>query len=417
MFFRLLFKSFARRRSRKVVAVLAVWIGISLVVALLTLGLDVGDKMNRELSSFGSNIKLLPASAAISVEVGGYELAPSVDRSYLPESGLAALASVFWWNNLLGIVPRVWARGEVDGKESPLLGVVWDSAEDEKRAARTVYQHWKVRGAWPSTDKECLIGSDLATRRDLRIGDRVDVKGDAGAMALQIAGIASTGGIEDGALIASLPMVQKLAGLEGKVSEVDISALTTPENKLADKFHEDPKSLTPTEYERWYCTPYPGSVAAEIQKSIPGSVARVVRRVSESQGVVLTRMEGLVALLGVLAIIASALSVMGVLSSAILERRTEVALLRAIGAKGGNVLRLFMTEAGTIGLLGGVLAAFTGTILGGWLVQMIFDSHAEPHRALFLLSPMLGLLTALIASALPVGHTLKQQTAQVLHGN
>src|SRR2546425_1268222 len=125
----MLFESLARRRSRKILAVLAVWIGISLVVGLLALGLDVGDEMNRELHSFGANIKVTPAVAAIPVRVGGHELAPAVSEAYLDEKYLAELQTIFWRNNILGIVPRLNAKANVqgsEGREVQLLGVWFD---------------------------------------------------------------------------------------------------------------------------------------------------------------------------------------------------------------------------------------------------------------------------------------------------
>jgi putative ABC transport system permease protein len=403
MFYRMLIESLMRRGSRKLLAALAVWIGVTLVVALLALSLDVGDKMNRELRSFGANIRLEPASAAIPVRVGGHELAAAVQPAFLQETQLVALKSVFWVNNILDVSPRLWTKANVQGRECALLGV-----KLEKRPP-----YWQLAGAWPTNADECLLGADVARDFHLAAGQTVRV----GDTTLRISGVVTTGESEDAAIIASLATVQQLAGLEGKISEAEVSALTTPENKLADKYRLDPKALTSAEYERWYCTPYPGSVAADIQKAVPGSVARVVRRVSESQGVVLTRIQGLVLLLGLLALAACTLSTMGVLSSAVLERRTEVALMRAIGAHGENILRLFLTEAGLLGLTGGILAAATGSWLGAWLVHAVFGSQAETHAALWLLSPLLGLLTALAGSALPVAHTLRQNTAEVLHGN
>jgi putative ABC transport system permease protein len=403
MFYRLLIESLMRRGSRKLLAVLAVWIGVTLVVALLALSLDVGDKMNRELRSFGANIKLEPASAAIPVRVGGHELAAAVQPAFLQETQLVALKSIFWVNNILDVSPRLWTKANVQGRERVLLGMKLEKP----------LLHWQLTGAWPSNADECLLGADLARDMSLASGQTVRL-GDA---TLRISGVVATGGPEDTAIIAPLPTVQRLAGLVGKISEAEISALTTPENKLAEKYRLDPKVLTSAEYERWFCTPYPGSIAADIQQAVPGSAARVVRRVSESQGVVLTRIQGLVLLLGLLTLMASTLSAMGVLTSAVLERRTEVALMRAIGAHGESILRLFLTEAGLLGLIGGTLAAATGSWLGAWLVHAVFGSQAETHLALWLLSPMLGLLTALAGSALPVSHTLNQNTAEVLHGN
>ena len=81
------------------------------------------------------------------------------------------------------------------------------------------------------------------------------------------------------------------------------------------------------------------------------------------------------------------------------------------------MLRLFLAEAALLGLAGGALAAVTGSLLGSLLVRNIFGSAADPHFALLIFAPLLGLLTALAASALPTLHTLRQNTAEVLHGN
>jgi len=66
------------------------------------------------------------------------------------------------------------------------------------------------------------------------------------------------------------------------------------------------------------------------------------------------------------------LSVAGVLTSAVLERRAEVALMQAIGASRESVLLLFLSEGAVLGLAGGLLAAATGSFLGQWLVRAVF---------------------------------------------
>lgn len=425
MFWRLLVDSMVRRKSRKVLAALAVWIGISLVVGLLTLSVDVGDKMNLELRSFGANIKVLPIASSIPVRVGNYELTPSMGPGYLEESDIPKLKRIFWRNNIMGIVPRLWANGELNGRDVKLLGIWFEHKIPVEggtpflAGARQVYKHWNVKGNWPSSEtrNECLVGDELARRLNVSIGDWVEVKTSIGSAAFRISGIVSTGDKEDTAIIAPLKTIQTITGLEGKVSDVDVSALTTPENKLAEKYHRDPKSLTPAEYERWSCTPYPDSVSAEIQKTIPNSVARVIRRVSETQGVVLTRIKGLMLLLAILTLVASCLSVMGILASAVLERRPEMALLRAIGAHRGDVLLLFLAEAAVLGTIGGTLAGITGSWMGQWLVRVIFNGESNIHLAPIILSPFLGIVIAWSGSLWPVWQALSQDTAQVLHGN
>jgi len=427
MFFRLLANSLARRMTRKLLAAFAVWVGISLILAFLAVSIDVGDKMNRELQAFGSNIRLEPIAASVPVRVGGHDVASTTSPAYLEERDLVALKRIFWKNNILGVVPRLWSRGKAEGREVTLLGV-WleqkipvEGGEPFVTGARRVYKHWQVQGAWPSDGSageeiHSLVGDSLARKLGVRPGDKIRMAAPSGFATITVAGIASTGGREDDAIILPLAAAQALAGLEGKYSEADVSALTTPENKLAEKYRQDPKSLTPAEYERWFCTPYPGSVAAEIQKSVPGSAARVVRKVSETQGAILTRIEGLMFLLAMLTLAACCLSVAGVLTSAVLERRAEVALMQAIGASRESVLLLFLSEGAVLGLAGGLLAAATGSFLGQWLVRAVFGSEPELHPALAVLSPFLGLMIVLAGSIWPVWQALNQDTAAVLHG-
>ncbi len=425
MFWRMLFDSLARRKSRKVLAILAIWIGISLVVGLLTLSIDVGDKMNLELRSFGANIKVQPIASSIPVRIGDYQLNPLMDSTYLQEGDFSKLKTIFWRNNILGIVPRLWISGKVEGQEVKLLGVWFEEripvegGEPFLTGARQVYKHWIINGSWPlpGTRNECLVGVQLASKLNVSTGSQVEVGTAKKTEAFRVSGIVSTGDSEDSVIIAPLNTIQILGNFEGEVSEADVSALTTPENKLAEKYRLDPKSLTPDEYDRWYCTPYPESVALEIQKTIPNSVSRVVRRVSETQGTVLTRVKGLVSLLAVLTLVACCLSVTGVLTSSVLERRPEVALLQAIGAPSNNIYMLFLAEAAILGVTGGALAAVTGSCIGQWLIRTIFDSESNMHLALVILSPFLGLTVALIGHLWPVWQALHQDIAQMLHGN
>lgn len=415
--------SLTRRKSRKALAALAMWIGLTLVVGMLTLSLDVGDKMNRELLAFGANIRLEPVATSLAVRVGGHNLGTSVDASYVDESSLAILKTIFWRNNILGIVGRLWSEADIGDQRVPVLGVWIDrqiavnDAEPFKTGARKVYGHWKVTGAWPNSQDECLIGAQLARKSGLGPGDQIVLRSSTLTKQLRVTGIVTTGEREDGAIVTPLATAQALSGLDGQVSEADVSALTTPENILAEKYRRDPESLTPVEYERWYCTPYPGSVAAEIQKEVPGVVARVVRRVSETQGAILKRIDGLIYLLAALTLVGCCMSVAGVLAASILERRSEVALLQAIGAEEGAVWRLLLVEAGILGLLGGALAAATGPLLGQWLVQAVFGAQSETHVAPALLAPLLGILIAWTANLWPVRRTLRQSTAHVINGN
>lgn len=424
MLSRILIDSLGRRLSRKALSVVAVWIGLTLVLALLSLSIDVGDKMNLELRSFGANITVEPLASAIPVDVGGYRLAAEAVPSFLDEAELSKLKAVtfFWRNNILGIAPRLRSTGKVKGQDVHLVGVWFDEqvatgSEPFVTGARQVYTHWAVQGAWPTRGDQCLVGGAAARKLALAPGDTLTVAVGREEVALNVAGVVTTGDKDDDAVIALLSTVQGLVHAPGKVSSAGVSALTTPDNKLAEKYRQDPRLLTPDEYDRWYCTPYPGAVAKQIQELIPGSAARVVRRVSETQGMVFSRTKGLIVLLAALTLAVCSLSVTGILTASVLERRPEMALLQAIGARRADVLVLFLAEMAILGVAGGVLAAFTGPLLGRWLVSVVFGSTAQLHAAVVLMAPFLGLGLAWAGGLWPVWQAVNQDAAQVLHGN
>ena len=115
----------------------------------------------------------------------------------------------------------------------------------------------------------------------------------------------------------------------------------------------DPKSLSGAIYDRWYCTPYPQAIAFQLAEAIPHSHAEQIRQVSQNEGAVLTRIEGLIFLITLAALFASALAVSAAMATTIFERRAEVGLMKALGAGKLAVASIFFAEATLLALIGG----------------------------------------------------------------
>jgi putative ABC transport system permease protein len=65
-----------------------------------------------------------------------------------------------------------------------------------------------------------------------------------------------------------------------------------------------------------------------------------------------------------LALAVATLGIINTLVMAVLERRREIGVLKALGAADGDVKKLFFVEAGVIGLFGGILGVFLGWLIG-----------------------------------------------------
>src|ERR1700693_948262 len=107
MFFRLLMESFRRQRRRKMLAGVAILLGTTAVTAMLALATTIGDRIHKELAVYGANIVVYPKTDLLDVKIGGVDVKPATGGSYLKESDLTKLKTIFWANNITGVSPEL----------------------------------------------------------------------------------------------------------------------------------------------------------------------------------------------------------------------------------------------------------------------------------------------------------------------
>ncbi len=377
MFGRLVYESFRRQKRRKVLAGAAITLGVTIATAMIAVATDIGDKINRELRTIGANLVVTPQEDSLDLEIGGVNLKPPTDGAFLAESDLPKIKGIFWHNNITAFSPMlpVGAAAEHGGKKQDvtMLGTyfakrVTFGTDSFNTGVRTTHPWWKVAGAWPADDSwDVLVGERLANRLDEKAGDVITVAGRQ----LHVSGVVSTGGAEDDEIIAPLALAQEVLGKPGAVKRVYISALTKPEDAFGKR---DPKSMSGAVYDRWYCTPYPQAIALQLTEAMSHSHAEQIRQVAQNEGAVLTRIEGLIFLITVAALFASALAVSAAMATAIFERRAEVGLMKALGAGKIAVASVFFAEATLLALIGGVIGFGAGALLAHQIGRSIFSS-------------------------------------------
>jgi putative ABC transport system permease protein len=267
-----------------------------------------------------------------------------------------------------------------------------------------------VDGRRPVEDSnEVILGKRLAQSLHLNAGQTISLAGAS----LPIVGVLSTGSKEDDAIVTSLQSAQRILNLPRRVSLIQVSALTKPEDDFARR---DPKSMPPTVLERWMCSPYASSIAYTINQALPGGHAEVVRAVAQSEGVVLSRISGLMLLIALCALLAGAVAVSASMATSLFERQREVGLLRSLGATRALIGTLFTLEAGLLAVIAGVVGFVGGSWLARVISSRIFGSPISWNPALLPLVVLVAGVVTLAGSLLAIRRSLRVQPSIVLRG-
>jgi putative ABC transport system permease protein len=419
MFGRLVYESLRRQKRRKLLAGVAITLGVGVATAMISVATDIGDKISRELRAYGANLVVTPQEDTLDVQIGGVDLKPPSDGAYLNEADLPKIKGMFWRNNIVGFAPMLPVSVRLshsdDTNSLTLLGTYFSKQltfgkQDFVTGVRSTHPWWKVQGAWPNDNSsDVLLGESLAVKLGRKTGDEIEIAGQAH----RVAGILSTGGAEDNQIIAPLALAQQILGKPDAVRRLYVSALTKPEDAFARR---DPQTLRGAEYDRWYCSPYAASIAFQLQEAIPHSHAEQIRQIAQNEGIVLSRIKGLMLLVTLAALFASALAVSAAMATAIYERRTEVGLMKALGAGNVSVAALFFAEAFLLALIGGVVGFAGGALLARQIGRSIFDSQIAMEPVLFPVILAIAVIVTFAGSAMAIRRAVKFDPVYALRG-
>jgi putative ABC transport system permease protein len=372
MFVRILFKSLKIRKNRVAITFFSIAIGATIITALSSVYFDISSKMSRELRAYGANFFIGPQVS-------------SGSRSVDAETVAAALRMVPP-DKLVGATPFLYGVVRLDLGNAVLVGV-------DFAGLQRLSPYWQVEGRWITVDfdeNSCMIGKTLARNMELKVGDRVNViRSETGFQkSLTVKGIAETGQAEDDQIFVNLALAGRMLGETGKVNHAMLSIVTEGSDMDA--------------------------LAAKVQKRFPGVDAKPIRKVSYSDGRILEKIKGLMAIVAIIILTVTTLCVMTTLIAIVSERTREIGLMKAIGADDRDIARQFLAETLVIGLAGVAAGLVAGFILAQLLGQAVFGSFISLRLIVIPLTLIPSVGASLLAAALPVRMAVRVVPAQVL---
>lgn len=417
MLLRILKKSLYRRKSRIAIAVVSVIIGAAIATALLSVSMDVSEKVGMEFRKYGANLMVVPESDTIEVGFPGVDFGSVTEQRYVNESDLWKIKTIYWRNNVLGFAPLLYsvvtAKNNDEQQEIVLTGTYFNKdvhilepyAENDdtifKTGIQSISPWWNVTGEWitdPNDNTSSMIGRNVAEALDLQVGDQFTIyyiknqfnKSHLNEKNLTVLGIVETEGHEDNQIFVNLQVAQDLTERNDKVHTVQVSAL---------------------------CNACPvDTFAAEIMDAIPYAEARTVKQLVSAEMSILNKIEDMMFLVAIIALFASALGVMTTMTTSVIERKKEIGLMKSIGAENQKIMTLFLTEATVIGILGGILGYGIGIILSQFIGFSVFNTAISPRFSIIPIIFLIAISVTLLASILPVRKAIQVEPASVLRG-
>ncbi len=372
---RIALESLSANKMRSLLTMLGVIIGVTSVIALLSLGDGVNNAITGQLRAMGTNVLFISPTIPRGVA------RDFAARPFLTQADADAIASLNL--PLIGIAPQFTFSTRVTAPAADADGTItattpdWFTMGNMKLSSGSFWGEEELRTAAPvfvmgANLKKSLFGSGQAVGQTVRVrGLALRVVGvlelqgglntsqdDGGYVPLTLAqqrlGVARTpsGNLSVGQIIVSAREGQDLALIQARISTLLRERHHLKFDGSADDFRID-------------------------------NFAAIIQQASTILGA-LTIFLGAVAGISLLV---GGIGIMNIMLVSVTERTKEIGLRKAVGARGVDILFQFIVEALVISLTGGLIGLGCGSLIAFAVTKsgQLFDAPVTPGAVLLAL--------------------------------
>ena len=406
-YFTLSFKNLKHRGIRSWLTLLGIFIGIAAVVSLITLGSGLQAAVGAQ---FG-----VSATEVITVQAGGL-------NSYGPP-GSGAVNPLMVWDveaiEKLSTVDRTIRRNLPSGKLEFNNRAIFGSAvsvpggEDRQYSYDTMELEAEFgRLLKDGDDSKIMLGynfyiDSVGLDKAVKVGDKISIQGgSSSAKSYEVVGITKKKGsfIFDNVVYMN---DKPLENLMGYGDEVDLIVVQVKDEDLMDKAKEDIEKLL-----RKRRDVKEGQEDFEV--STPDAALATVNSV-------LGGVQAFILIIASISIIVGAIGIVNTMTTSVLERRKEIGIMKAIGAKNEHIFMQFLIESGLMGLIGGAVGVIFGMVIGALGTAGISsfigsDIPLSINWWLLIFSLMGSFVVGALAGIAPAMQAAKQNPVDALRG-
>ena len=372
MFAKIIFSSLIRRRSRILVALLAVTIGATVFLGMGAVYYDIPRQMGREFRSYGANLILVPSGTASFLAIYDAKKAELL----IPQG------------KLVGATPFRYETLYYNLQGLTVVGT-------DMQAVQKTSPYWQIQGDWPSANDQVLVGTDIAENARVYAGTFIEFEiippdGKKFKKEFKVSGIVRSGGPEDSFILMPMTGLEALMGRPGLASVMEMSVAA------------DAAEIT--------------VISEKIMADIPTVTPRMVKRIMNSEATVLGKLQVLVYLVTAIVLFLTMICVGTTMMTVVMERRKEIGLKKAIGAENTSIICEFMGEGLVLATLGGLLGISTGYFFAQAVSMSVFGRAVSLPLFLIILTLVASLTVTVLASLIPVTRATDVEPSLVLRG-
>jgi putative ABC transport system permease protein len=379
---KLVIRNITRRRGRFVFTLLGITVGIASFVAFLALGGGLRSEIKREASALGANLIVTPKGSCAFEQVSILTGEPLPITITMEE--VAAIAAIPG----LRAVPLITEKSAIRNQPTPVTGVL----PQEMMA----FKGWQIASGeyFDGMTPGIVAGATVARDAKLNLGDELVIRGES----LAVRGILrETGSRDDGILFIPLPVAQRLYGAGNMVSYIAV--------QVDDLARTEAHILTIQEV---------ANVGVVSDDQLLKSVLGIVGTVSMTMQ-----------LIAAVAVLAAAFGIINTMMTATYERKREIGILQALGARRRVIFTIFLLESGFYGLAGGIAGVIGGLAFSSLASPLItrntFTAFVKGSDGVTLLDPALifgsiffSLVVALLAGLYPAWRAARMSPVEAI---
>lgn len=315
---KLVIRNITRRRGRCVFTLLGITIGIASFVTFLSMGGNLKKEIHRETASLGANLVVIPKGSC------GYEQLSVLTGDQMPTNitmdELRKISAI----KGLTVFPFLAQKTAINNKPVAVNGIF--------PAETLALKGWKLKqGAYfeSASQEGAVVGLAAAEQSGLKPGSVISVRGEQ----IPVLGVLhETGGRDDFTIFLAMPVAQRLFKATDRIS---YAAVKVDNLAQTDSYIEQIKEAV--------------GLGVVSDKQMLKSVLAIVGSVNMT-----------LQLIAAVSVLAAAFGIINTMMTATYERKREIGILQALGARQSTIFTAFILESGFYGLAGGISGFLAG---------------------------------------------------------